>query len=273
MKQYRSLAALVAAILVASCGDKNDAHNISAPTAGAAVKFFNYGVNAPGVNFYANDLKLSAISSTSCSDAVTGASTDPSCLTTGKESTTGTAYGAASGTGSGVYSSVAPGSYTLSGRIAATTDNGLAISSTPANFENGKFYSYYLSGIYNSTAKTVEGFVIEDPLPGIDLTKAYVRFVNVISNSQPMTLFAKDTVSGVEGPIGADVAYKGAGTFIVVPPSTYTLNARVSGSSTNLITAAGVSFTAGHVYTVAARGDMTATTGTNKPALTSAANR
>lgn len=273
MKQYRSLAALVAAVVVASCGDKTGVRDISAPTAGAAVKFFNYGVNAPAVNFYANDSKLSASTSTSCSDPVTGTTTDAACLSAGKEATTGTTYGTAGGTGSGVYSAVAPGSYTLSGHIATTTDHGLAISSTPATFDNGKFYSYYLSGIYNSTAKTVEGFVVEDPLPEIDQTKAYVRFLNAISNSQPMTLYAKQTTSGVEGPIGSDVSYKGAGTFITIPPSTYDLNTRVAGSSTNVITATGVAFTAGHVYTVGARGDITATSGTNKPALTSAANR
>jgi len=50
--------------------------------------------NAPGVNFYANSTKITAISSV-----------------TGAESTTGTAYGGAAN--GGLYSAIAPGSYTF----------------------------------------------------------------------------------------------------------------------------------------------------------------
>ena len=53
------------------------------------------------------------------------------------------------------------------------------------------------------------------PIPAdIDFTQTYVRFVNAISNAQPMTLFAKSTVSGTEVPIGSTVAYKSAGAFV-----------------------------------------------------------
>jgi hypothetical protein len=274
MISYRSLAALLSAVVVGSCGERNAVQNITAPIAGSAVKFFNFGVNAPAVNFYANDLKLSGTSSTACSSNVNGTTTDATCLSSGKEATTGTAYGATAN-GSGLYSSIAPGSYTLSGRITATTDNGLAISNTPATLENGKFYSYYLSGIYNATSKTVEGFVVEDPLPGFDYDKAYVRFVNAISNSQPMTLYAKEQASGVETAIGSAVAYKAAGTFVALPAGLYNLGARVAGSGANAIAGTGVSFAAGRVYTISARGDMTVTSSTaaNRPILDNTANR
>jgi len=273
MISLRSLAALGAAVALASCGDKSAIHDITAPAAGSAVKFFNFGVNAPAVNFYADNSKISATTSTSCSDAVTGASTDQTCLSTGKEATTGTAYGANAST-AGLYYSVAPGSHTLSGRITATTDNGVAISNTPTTLENGKFYSYYLSGIYNTTTKTVEGFVVEDPLPDLDFTKAYVRFVNAISNSQPMTLYAL-LQKGAETAIGASVAYKSASSFVAVAPGIYDLSTRVAGSSTNVIANTGVSFVAGHVYTVSARGDITvtSTTAATRPILDVTPNR
>jgi hypothetical protein len=274
MISYRSLAALLSAVVLASCGDSNAAQNISAPTAGAAVKFFNFGVNAPAVNFYADEQKLSATSSTSCSSAVNGKTTDAACLSTGKEATTGTGYGvAANGSTLGLYSSVAPGSHTLSGRITATTDNGKAISSTTATFENGKFYSYYLSGIYNTTSKTVEGFVVEDPLPAVDFDHAYVRFVNAISNAQPMTLYLKAQTAGTETAIGSAVAYKGGGVFVAVPNGIYDIGTRVAGSNTNAISRSGVSFAAGRVYTVTAFGDITATTGSAVPALDNTTNR
>lgn len=272
MRLYRSLAVLLGAVVAASCGDKEAIQNIAAPTSGSAVKFFNFGVGDPAVNFYANDKKLSATSSTSCSDPVTGATSDATCLSAGKESTTGTTYGNAAN-GSGLYSSVAPGTYTLSGHIATATDNGLAISNTSATLENGKFYSYYLSGIYNTTTKTVEGFVVEDPLPDFDFSKAYVRYVNAISNSQPMTLYAKDQSSGTETAIGSTVAYKAAGAFTAINPGIYDLNTRVAGSATNVVTRTSVSFAGGRVYTISSRGDMNATVTANKPALDNTANR
>lgn len=270
MKGLRLLAALSAAVVVAACGDKNAIQNIAAPTAGSAVKFFNFGVGAPAVNFYANDQKISAVTGTSCSSNANGKTTDSTCLTTGKETTSGTGYGA-NATTAGLYYSITPGSYTLSGRITAATNNGAPISSTPATLENGKFYSYYLSGIYDSNAKTVEGFVVEDPLPDVDLTTAYVRFVNAISNSQPMILYAKSSTG--ETAVGAAVAYKGAGTFVSIAPGNYDLSTRLSGSNTNVIAKTGVAFNAGRVYTVTAYGDINATTGANVPALDVTPNR
>ena len=272
MKGLRIFAALVTAAVIAACGEKNAVQNISAPIAGSAVKFFNFGVNAPAVNFYADTQKISAAApatTTVCNNGVTGATTDSVCLTTGRESTNGTGYGASAST-IGLYYSLKPGTYTLSGRITATTDNGVAISNTSATLENGKFYSYYLSGIYNTSTKTVEGFVVEDPIPAIDLTATYVRFVNASSNSQPMTLHL--TATGADTTVGAAVAYKGASAFVRVNPGTYDLSTYVAGSTTAVIKKTGIAFNAGHVYTVTAYGDMTASTGTNIPKLDNTAN-
>ena len=54
-----------------------------------------------------------------------------------------------------------------------------------------------------------------------------------------------------------------------------TLSTRYTGSSTNAIVRAGVSFVAGKVYTISARGDITvtSTTATNRPFLDNTANR
>ncbi len=271
MKSFRPIAMLLGVVLLASC-DKNAAQNISAPIAGSAVKFFNFGVGSPTVNFYANDQKLSAVSSTSCSSSVNGATSDTTCLTGGKESKSGTAYGVPA-IGGGLYASTAPGTYTLSARITTTADSGVAISNTAATFADGKFYSYYLSGPYNSTSKSVDGFVVEDPIPAFDYRGAFVRFVNASSNSQPMTLYAKEPTSGLEAAVSAAVSYKSAGTFVLIPPGIFDLSTRVTGSSANVISRTGVSFSAGRVYTVSAYGDITVTTGTAKPALDNTANR
>jgi hypothetical protein len=251
MNRHRPLAALLCAVALASCG-KDSLQDITGTPPGANIRFLNFGVGAPGVNFFANDTKLTAIGST-----------------TGAESTTGTAYGA--GGNAGFYSGIAPGQYTLSGRIAAATDKNLAIASVPATLEDGKYYTFYLSGFYNSTSKTVDAFVVEDPFtPAIDFTTAYVRFVNAISNSSPMTLYAKNQTTKVEVPVGAELPYKSAGAYTALPVATYDLGVRTAGSATNAIAATGIAFAPGHVYTVTARGDITvvSTTAATRPILT-----
>jgi len=267
MTKTRSLALLLGAALLASCGD-SAVQVIAGPLTGSRVRFFNFGVNAPGVYFYANDTKMTAI-------AATGATTNAAGVSSGgTESVTGTIYG---GVGSsGFYASIVPGSYKLSGKIAAATDNGLIVSSVTTNIATGKNYSFYMSGFYDATAKTVEGFVVEDPFTEtFDWTNANVRFVNAISNSSPMTLYAKNTTTLVEVPVGAIVAYKGAGAFTALPQAVYDLSTRVAGSTTSTIVRTAVSFNAGRTYTISARGDITivSTTLTNRPVLDNTTNR
>jgi hypothetical protein len=253
---HRSIAVLLSAVVLASCGG-DGVQNLMSAAPGASIKFFNFGVNAPGVNFYANSTKITAISSTS-----------------GVESTLGTAY---SGVGNGgFYSGVAAGQYTLTGNIAAAVDKDLAVSSVAATVADSKYYSYYLSGFYDATAKKVDAFIVEDPFPTTtDFTVTLVRFVNAISNANPMTLYAKNTTTGVEVAVGAPVSYKGAGAFVALPGGVYDLNTRYAGSTTNVIARAGVSFSAGRVYTIGSRGDITvvSTTATNRPSLDNTANR
>lgn len=256
MKKHISFAILLCTAALASCGTK-EVQSITGPLASARVKFFNFGVNAPGVNFYANTTKMTAISSTS-----------------GVESTTGTAYGSV-GSG-GFYSAIAPGQYTVSGTIAAATDKDLPIAKIAVTIADGKNYSFYLSGPYDPVGKAVDGFLVEDPFsPTIDFTVASVRFVHAISNANAMTLYAKSETTGIEVPLGALVPYKSGGAFTALPQDVYDLSARYSGLSTNAISRTAVSFVAGRVYTIGARGDITvtSTTATNRPFLDNTANR
>lgn len=256
MTSHRAFAALLCAAALSSC-DKDAVQAIGGPIAESRIRFFNFGVNAPNVNFYANDVKVTAILSG-----------------TGTESTLGVAYGGVGATG--FYSALDAGQYTFAGKISATVDKDLAISTVTAALEAGKNYSLYLSGFYNTTAKTVEGFVVEDPFAAdIDFAKAHVRFVNAMSNANPMQLFVKNTVTGVEVPVGGVVAYKAAGAFTPLDGASYDLVTRYAGASTNAATRTAVSFSAGRVYTISARGDITvtSTTATNRPFLDNTANR
>ncbi|MBV9879475.1 MAG: DUF4397 domain-containing protein [Gemmatirosa sp.] len=268
MTIHRSLAALLGLAMLSACGDSG-IQDITAPAPGASVKFFNFGLNAPSVNFFANDTKLTATSSTSCTPP-----TPAACTTTGIEATTGVAYGSAGA--SGLYVGVTPGQYSVSGRIATPTDNGVAIATTSTNIESGKWYSYYVSGVYDAATKKADGFIVEDPIPTtIDPTRGYVRFVNAISNSSALTLFAKSATTGVEYPVGGAVAYKSAGAFTTLIGDIYDLNVRAAGSTANIITRTGVPFAPGRVYTISARGDITitSTTAANRPVLDNTSNR
>lgn len=247
---------LLCAVALTAC-EKNAVQDITGSLPGARVKFFNFGVNTPAVNFYANNSKITAITSATGVEAVTGVSSG----------------GVGSG---GFYSAIEPGQYSFTGRISAAVDKDVVISTAAATLASGKAYSYYISGIYNTTAKTAEAFVVEDAfVDTLDYTVAYVRFVNAIPNASPMTLYARNPTTGVEVPVGGAVAYKAGSTFTALPGAVYDLNTRVAGSTTNVITRTAVSFSAGKVYTIGARGDITvvSTTLATRPQLDNTANR
>ena len=251
MNRYLKFAALICAAALSACGhDANQVLATSAP-APSQVKFFNFGVGAPGVNFYANNTKMTAIGSA-----------------TGTESTTGTTYGSA-GAG-GAYTTIAPGQYDLSGKIAAATDKDLAISHVNATLAAGKKYSFYQSGFYSSATKTVDSFLIEDKIPPVpsDTSITYVRFVNAISNSTPLTLYAKNPDSGAEVVIGGSTAYKGATEFVPITGGFFTLIARDANGADKIVRE-GVNLNQRGIFSITARGDftITSTTATNRPQL------
>jgi hypothetical protein len=259
MNRYRVFAGLIFAATLSSCQESTAVDDLWTPPVAnvAQVRFFHFGVNAPGVNFYGNTSKLTAISSA-----------------TGVEATTGTVYG---GVGNGgFYSLVTPGAFTLTGKIAATVDKDLTIASVAATLDSAKTYSFYMCGFYNAGGKTSDAFVIEDVFGStIDFSTAYVRFVHVISNAAPMTLYAKNTTTLAEVPVGVEVAYKAATAFVPIPAGVYDLGTRFNGVGTNAVSRTAVSFVAGKVYTIGARGDITvvSTTATNRPFLDNTANR
>ena len=248
------MAALCAATL-AACGlfETTAVKNIDAPLPSARVKFHNFAPSSVGVNFFANGVKVTAISTTLC-QGTTGITTDTLCNTVGREPTTGVVYGGASS--GGFYSAIEPGQYTLTSKIAA---RDTTVSTLAATIAANKYYTFFMSGIYNTTTKTAEAFMVEDPIPStIDYTLAHVRLVNAVSNgTTDMNLFA--TLAGGTTPaaVGTAVAYKGAGTFIALPEGVYDFSVRYTGQSTAItgLSRTGLSLVGGQVYTLTARGN------------------
>ena len=263
MKNFRIHAALICLAAFAAC-DKNAIQDITTPATGAFIRFQNYAVAAPGVNFYANDQKLTAINSPNCTPVA-----DPKCSTTGIESTTGVAYGASANGAN--YSMLAPGQYTFTGRIAAATDNGMAISSANMTLADGKFYTYFTSGIYDATSKKSDAFILEDALPtSFDYTKAYIRLVNASSNAP--TISATSTPQGTTTvvPLASNVTYKSASSFVTLTPGLTDITITFGDVPT---TFKGFNLLGGHVLTVTLRGDATSTVAATALALTGVYNR
>jgi hypothetical protein len=257
MNRYASIAALLCVSVLASCGQDALQTITAPPITNSRVRFYNFGVNDPGVNFYSDSSKMTSITNTA-----------------GIDSSLGTRYGEIAPS-NGDYTEITPAAHTLSARLAADVTHPI-IASVATTIVDGHFYTFYTSGFYNTTTKAVDAFVVEDPfvIPA-DTSTVSVRFVNAISNSSPMILYAKNEATLVETAIGAAVAYQSAGAFTTLPSGVYDLNTRLAGSSTNLITRTAVSFIGGHVYTISARGDMTviSSTATNRPILDNTANR
>jgi len=256
-------AAILLSTLLFSC-KKEGIHEVPTTTTdgGGQIKFFNFGVNSPSLNFYANDGKISAIVSAS-----------------GTEASTGLAYGSVFPTLS--YSLLTAGTYTITGvvpALAATNPNAI-VSSLSVPIAADKFYSLYTCGIYNTTTQTTDAFVVEDKIPAISESTASVRFVNTISNATAgFNLVFKNTTTLAELVIATNVGYKTASEFTQVPNGTYEIYARYPTGTANIISRTGtsvVAIVAGRSYTISSRGDMTVTgsTATNRPFLDNTPNR
>ena len=256
MMKFRSIAVLAGIVALASC-DKNAVQDITGVVPQAKIRFFNFGVGTPSVNFFANDAKVTAVLSTAGTPVSTGVAQG----------------GVAAG---GLYTGVSAGTYQFSAQISDTAIKNVKVTTINQTIDVGKAYSFFVSGLYDAAARTAEGFILEDAYPAaFDYTQAYVRFVNAIYNSDAMTLYAKNQLTGIEVPIGGAVVYKKGGAFVPVPNGVYDLSTRVAGSTTNVIVRTGVSFSFGSVYTIGARGDITvvSTTLANRPQLDNTLNR
>ncbi|RZK92514.1 MAG: DUF4397 domain-containing protein [Pedobacter sp.] len=269
IKYLAILAVTLASVFSFSCKKDNSIQVIDLPldaANNARIKYFNFAAGAPSVNFYANGVKVSGILSA-----------------TGAENTAGTGYGAVYPASN--YSAIAGGTYKINGIIPSTAsaNANVSISEISPVLANGKYYSFYTSGIYNATTKTAESFVLEDVLPPTSASNmvSYVRFVNAIPNgTAPLNLVIKNSITAVETVVATNVAYKAGSAFVAVPIGSYELYVRYPGSSTNIISRNGttngvVSFFGGRTNTVGARGDLTITSATaaNRPLLDNTANQ
>ncbi|GGI26582.1 DUF4397 domain-containing protein [Pedobacter mendelii] len=255
------LAVLLLSSIIFSC-KKNAVQNIAEPiNGGAQLKYFNFALNAPIINFYANDTKVSAASST-----------------TGLESATAGIAFASVYPSTNAYSIIPAGTYDFKARrpSTATIDPNLIIANLNKQVVDGKNYSIYLSGLYNTVTKQTDVFVIDDILPPIDSATAYVRFVHTCYNANAFDLIMKNTTTSVETLVCSNVAYKSASSFAKIPQGIYDLILRYTGTPTNVVVRSALSVIKSNTYSFSLRGDITLPyTGTaiNRPFIDNTPNR
>lgn len=270
---------LLGMVLIASCGEEHNftPYETTAPENAANVKFIHTAVGATGTNFQVNLF-----------------------MGTDKISSVGVTIGFPTGTG---YGSMYPGSFyslvksgdqplsAVSPKIAATATAPEipAIERFVGKLvtEKGKYYSNFLIGSAPNVAPvTYSTYQISDDFSVVtDQTKAYIRFVNLITNTPTvgydLGLIKTTTISGItpvvtnEVQTFRNVTFKG-GSEVFIPIEAqdptdsrgYQIQLRIAGSATNNPTLAAPSLVAnlanagtgifvpraGRVYTIFVRG-------------------
>ena len=240
-------------MMLSSC-EKNAVEDITKPYSGAQFKFYNFAINAPSVNFYANNVKTAGTSSV-----------------TGLEAAAGTGYGGVTPVrgysltpeGTGVVFKAITSSTMVS--VPATGQGpSIEIASATADVKNGKNYSFYTSGIYDYTTKKADAFIIEDVLPAPDTSIAYIRLVNPGHNTSTLSLELTQTFTNVvpggpplvivTTPI-TGIAYKTASVYTAVKQGAYSLRL-IDAASGKVVTRAATVFLKDRLYTFTLRGNL-----------------
>jgi hypothetical protein len=144
--------------------------------------------------------------------------------------------------------------YSGSRQISAYTKDK-TVSGT-INLEQGKFYSVYLSGSWQTAAFVLLEDSLSQPNPG----KAAVRFLNMSVGAPVLDLGQADGTTLIGGK-----AYQQNSGFIAVDgDKSYNFVIREHGSAQVKVTLPAMSLDAGHIYTIWAKGIYTST-GTDGP--------
>ena len=249
-KTFNIFLMLCAVSFMFNACDENAIPELTEPLAENAtlVKFFLNAEEAPSINFYFDEKKISSVAS-STAGAVQGNN-----------------YGSVFP--SNAYALITAGTF----NIYAKDLEGNVIATKSATFEADKNYSAYLVG----AADSHEIFVLEDDLPLADNIKIYWRFVNTMTNI-PFAVDAyaikAEVAATVDAPaqpvkvvpLGNNLAFKQAGDYIELESGKYTFKAFASGTdyqvetSTPYIQNTVTLASKGRVYSTQIRGNYRAT--------------
>jgi hypothetical protein len=172
--------------ILLACGDKADIEQSIVPASGAKVKFYHLAPDAPGIEIYVNDKKLSGV------------------LTVPPAAANLVTYGGTFPVQD--YAAITGGSTKVK-VIAPATANTPEIQALSAElpFDANKFYSLYAYG----TSPAYGALVLNDDFTAPDAKKAYIRFINLVNPTATATSPTYDLV--VNGnTVFSNVGYKGS---------------------------------------------------------------
>lgn len=248
-----------AALLVLSCEKNTVPVQDTLVTSGARVKLFHAAPEAPGVNLFVNEQKISA--NTPVGATVTNPGTPAPIVFGGTFPGATNANYAVIGTAAGQQKTVK-----ISAPASGTVTSETVLYNQPVTLEDNKYYTLFVAGAGTQPEVLL---VNDDFSSATDANKYYVRFVNLITGANEYDLaLSNGTV------IVPKLAYKASSAFVPVDgalASTFSL--RLAGTTT----AVGSNYnftgsTSGRVLTIVAVG-IPGRTGTVAPRITGYINR
>lgn len=195
MKQAFSITCLfLAGLLAGGCNDKFNFTKDVQPVTGAQVRFIHAAPDAPAIDVYVNDQRLSGA-------AVTTANPTGSLL-----------YASSSVFPASDYSSIPAGATKV--KVVTATGGTVASPLLAADLmaEAGKRYSFFATGL----APTYSLLAVPDEIPALNGNNIFVRVINLVPNSTDVTLTydGKDIVTSI-------APGKASAFVIVAPPADY----------------------------------------------------
>ena len=248
----------LAGILLASCDENTVSIPVSPVTSGARLKIINAAPDLPGgVEVAINGKKFSAF-------------TPSGATATSPGLAVGLPFNATFPNVGSNYAIVTPGAASLSLTSPATTtaNSATAVGTSNVTLDDNSYYSLFVTG----AGQQPETLLLKDDFSQLTApTKFYVRFVNLIPNA---TTTYDLLLSDGRTVVAQNIGYKTASAFVTLDVlSSPSLILRVSGSATNIGTAATFTNLAnGRVLTLFARG-VVGRTGTAAPGLNLYVNR
>ncbi|QHV97036.1 DUF4397 domain-containing protein [Spirosoma endbachense] len=240
-------------LLLLACGDEANFLDSVAPSAGARVKFYNLAPDVTGVDIYVNDQKFSGV------NTVPPATSLPLSYTNSFPSLD--------------YARVTPG--TAKVKIVAPASTTASSDATLATTDLTTQADTYTSVFFYGNAPTYSSLVLTDNLTAADPTKAYVRFINLVSGADASATYDL-AINGVVVATGI-APLKGVATFTSIPAIAYNTTAvpvqlRTAGTTTVVGAATTLQPYAGRFYTFIARGNVGGT-GARAVGITASTNR
>ena len=253
-KLFNTIYISIFALIISSCGEKDIIINeyTRVPGEEAQVRFYNFGINAPSVNFYANNVKITASQSL-----------------TGEMAPTGVSFGATypsigyvevpAGDQVNIFSKT-PTTLVIPANNVNNYKQDTEVSNlTATKLNSKKQYSLFIAGYFDKNTHQAESFIISDELPPSDTSKVFVRFVNS-GVAEAGTLSIK--ISRMNGTevlseeiVDPQLAFKSATEFKGFPYGTYKFTI-IPANATNRIWERTITLNRDRVHTIAVRGDL-----------------